>query len=176
MSASRAVFAATVCGMTLSVITRELNNAFSSTALSVFTAGLPVAFAALRLDFSSGWKSVLLLGLLADALAPVRFGMHALAFLAVFMLIFRMRQRVPRDETLVGTVFAIGANALLFATLCLTLVWRNPAPNRLIGRMLSEAGLSSLLILILAPWFFSFTSHLLAWAGANLRRDQRGLF
>ncbi|WP_404421919.1 hypothetical protein [Nibricoccus sp. IMCC34717] len=176
MNAARAILTVIVCALVLSVITRELNHAFSWTALAVFTAGLPVAFAGLRLDFSAGWKTAVLLGLLADALAPVHFGVHAIAFLITFLLIFRMRQRVPRDETLVGTVFAIASNGLLYTALSLVFVWRNPAPDRMVGRLFSEAGLSTLLVLLLAPWFFALCTHALTWAGVDLRREQRSLF
>ncbi|MDX2187722.1 MAG: hypothetical protein SFV32_12370 [Opitutaceae bacterium] len=176
MSTLRTVLATVACGWLLLVVTREINHAFASAALSVFTFGLPLAFAALRLDFTSGWRSVICLGLMADALAPVRFGLHALLYLVIFLLIFRVRQRVPREENLVGTVISILATVVVHAAFTLNYIWYGPTPGRLMSRVLMEAGLSSLLVALVAPWYFSFTEHVLSWFGVDLRRETRGLF
>lgn len=175
MNPARAVLATVACGLVLMLVTRELNHAFSGAALSVFAWGLPVAFAALRLDFTSGWRSVVLLGLMTDALAPVPFGTHAVIFLSLFVLIYRTRQRVPRDETLVGVVYAVVATVIIYLTLSLALVWHAPLPGRQVGRLFSEAGLSALLVALLGPWFLALNEHALSWLGVDLRRETRSL-
>src|SRR5437667_201306 len=92
----------------------EVNHALSGLRVYLFVGALFVVYAALMLPWRAGLGSTLLGGLLCDANAPVWFGTHLLLFTATFAVIFHLRNRLPRDDTVARIVITLLANLALF--------------------------------------------------------------
>lgn len=175
MSTRRTLLVTLACSIILWVMVNQLNHSLTSWAVTLHLSGLLVTFPALRLEHRDGWKCVFLLGLFIDSTAPVPFGLHAALFLATFTLIHHYRQRLAREENLVGIVVAILANVVIFASLTAVLIWRNPEPSRIIGRLLMESTFSAIVIAGIAPWYFAFQQHALERLGCISRPESRSL-
>ena len=163
------------CCVVLWVCISQLNHYLAFAHISVFTGGLLVTFAALRLDFRAGWWSSLLIGLLIDASTSVSFGFHGLLFVATHVGVFNLRGRFPREETTFGVAVALLANLTLFVVITLSLLHRSPTPLDMLPRLALDLLASEVVVLLLAPWFFALQEHILELAGVSLRREQRGL-
>ncbi|HXA14906.1 MAG TPA: hypothetical protein VNW23_07240 [Opitutaceae bacterium] len=157
----------------LTLLVSQLNHALASWHVSLFVGGLLVVFTALRLDFDTGFAAVFLTGLLCDAAAPVRFGTHAFLFATAHTLIFSVRGRLPRDETLVSLFFALLANLGIFIALSLLLLARSPLPFGSWPRLLSNLLCSQVFLALVAPWFFALQARTFSLAGFELRNTSR---
>ncbi|ATC65112.1 hypothetical protein CMV30_14760 [Nibricoccus aquaticus] len=175
MTSRRLILVASVCGIVLWTVFAQLNHYLSSWHVSLFIGGLLVVFPALRLNYRDGWKIVVLLGLWFDATAPVRFGLHAVLFLAAHTFIFNLRARFPREETYFGILVALIANAAIFLVLTLGLIVRHPAPLGALPAIFLDLFISELFVALAAGWFFSLQEHALEIAGFSLRHERRGL-
>jgi hypothetical protein len=153
----------------------QLNHYLSDWYISLFIGGLLVTFPALRLRSRDSWKIVLLLGFWCDATAPVRFGLHAVLFLAAHTFIHFFRDRFPREETTLGVAVALIANAAIFLVLTIAMIERHPTPFAALPAMFLDLFMSELFIALVAPWFFAMQERALEIAGVSLRREQRGL-
>ncbi len=171
----RTVSIAFVCGVLFWTLSEQLNHYLSGWHVSLFIGGLLVTFPALRLRSRDSWKIVILLGLWCDATAPVRFGLHAVLFLSAHTFIHFFRDRLPREETLLGVVVALIANAAIFLVLTLAMIERHPTPFAALPAILFDLFLSELFIALIAPWCFALQERTLEIAGVSLRREQRGL-
>jgi hypothetical protein len=176
MSAHRLILVSFACGALLWTLFAQLNHYLSDFHVSLFIGGLLVTFPALRLNHRDGWKIAVLLGLWCDATAPVRFGLHAVLFLAAHTFIFQMRDRFPREEPFFGILVGLIANAALFLVLTLVLITRHPTPFAALPAVLLDLLVSELFLAAVASWFFAFQERALEIAGLSLRRGQRGLF
>jgi len=163
------------CCVVLWVCVSQLNHYLAPLHLSLFVGGLLVSFSALRLDFRAGWWASLLIGLLIDSSSAVAFGFHGLIFVAAHVGIFNLRGRFPREETVFGLVVALLANLALFIVVTASLIHRSPAPFDMLPRLFLDLLASELVVLLVAPWFFSLQEHTLELVGVSLRREQRGL-
>ena len=76
----------------------ELNHGLSGWQVHVFGGALFVVYPALHLGRGEGLLVAGWAGLLCDAHAPVAFGTHGLLFAAAHLLLFRARERVPRQD------------------------------------------------------------------------------
>jgi hypothetical protein len=166
------VFAA---GMLLWTVQAQLNHYISIWQLSVMLGGLPIAFAGLRLGYREGVRALLLTGFWFDAASPVPFGMHAFLFVFAHTVIHSVRGRLAREEPLVGTVVAALSNLVVFIATTAVLVGRNPEPLQIVPRIVADSLVSLAVIAVIAPWFFAFCEHALAFFGVSLRREQRGV-
>jgi cell shape-determining protein MreD len=175
MNARRLIFVSFGCGALLWTIFGQLNHYLTGLHASLFIGGLLVTFPALRLSYREGWKIAVLLGLWCDALSPVRFGLHAVLFLAALTFIHHVRDRFPRDELSFGIVVALITNAALFLVLTAGLIVRHPQPLSALPAILSDLLLSELALAAVTPWFFALQERALEIAGLSLRRGQRGL-
>ncbi len=175
MNARRLVLVSFGCGALLWTIFGQLNHYLTGFHVSLFVGGLLITFPALRLSYREGWKIAVLLGLWCDALCPVRFGLHAVLFLAALTCIHHVRDRFPRDELSFGIVVALAANAVLFLALTAGLIVRHPQPLSALPAILTDLLLSELALVAVAPWFFALQERALEIAGLSLRRGQRGL-
>jgi len=133
----------------------ELNHALSPWHMYVWTGGLFVTYAALALPLHPGLLASLMGGMLCDASAPIPFGTHALLFAATHVVIFNVRNRVPRDETVARTIIASIANFALSLVFSLFLISRVPSLVSAWPRMLTDLICSQVLIALIAPWFFA---------------------
>lgn len=175
MNSRRSILVLCACGALLWTIFGQVNHYLSDWHISLFVGGLLVTFPALRLPYRDGWKIAVLLGLWCDTGAPVRFGLHAVMFMAAHTFIFHLRGRFPREEAFLGTVVALIANAAIFIVLTGALITRHPAPFAALPALLLDLFLSELFVAVTAAWFFALQEHALEFAGLSLRREQRGL-
>jgi rod shape-determining protein MreD len=153
----------------------QLNHLLAPAQFSVFVGGLLVAFPALRLGHREGWKLAVLLGLWCDAAAPVRFGLHAILFLAAHSVIFSLRGRFPREEALLGILVAVLANTGIALVLSVALIGRGPAPLAALPPILFNLLASGIFVALITPWFFALQERSLEICGVGLRRERRGL-
>ncbi len=180
----------------LSVIVGQLNHALSGWHVSIFLGGLCVAFAALRLKRKEGLLAVIAGGLLFDANAPfigllhfdpaslaipnysnqpIWFGCHALLFAMAHSFVFHFRNRVPREESLVGILAALLSNLAIFLGISFVAVSHAPAGADVWPRLFVDLMLSQTVLAIVAPWFLALQSRSLEIAGIDLRAEARGL-
>lgn len=172
-------------GVLLWTLISQLNHHLTPAYLSVFVGGLLITFSSLRLAHRDGWRAALLLGLWCDAAAPVHLNasgqlsiytvLHTALFLVTHTLLFRVRARIPHQETFVAVVVALIANAFIFAALSLAYIVRNPVPLAAVPALTVHMFFSELVIALIAPWFFALQERLFEFAGVSLRREQRGL-
>lgn len=145
-------------------IVSQLNHSLASWRIYFWVGGLFVTHAAVVLPLRTGFGASLLSGLLLDSSAPVAFGTHTLLFAAAHVLIFNIRDRVPREETAVRVIIALFANLALYLVFSFVLVQRSPAPAAAWPRILTDLVCSQLFIALAAPWFFALQARALAFA------------
>lgn len=170
------VFILSLASFLLVALLAQLNHYLGPWQLHAWCGGLFVAFAALRLDFPTGATAAFIGGLLLDAGSPVAFGTHALLFLTAHAVIFNIRARAPRDETIVGVIAALLANLGLFLTLSFLRVDLGPDSGEAWMRDFTDLLVSQLVLALIAPWFFSVQTSLLSLGGTHLRDASRGTF
>ncbi len=153
--------------LVLWVLVAQVNHLLAETQVYLFIGGLFVAYAALALPLRDGLAAVLLGGLLFDSGAPVPFGTHALLFAAVHAIVFNIRDRLPRDETVARVIVALLANLGLFLALSFALIGRGPAPGTAWPRLIIDLACSQVFLALLAPWFFALQSRALVLTGAE---------
>lgn len=175
MTSYRTVFVAAACGILLWILISQANHYLSPSHLYLFTGGLLVALPALRLGRSEGWRAVMLIGLWIDASTPVAFGLHGLLFLFTHSVVSFVRGRFPKDDTVIGIILALVANAALFIAISVPQFLVSFDRQALIARLFFDLFLSELIILLIAPWYFALQERALEIAGVSLRRERRGL-
>ncbi len=143
------------------VIVAQANHYLAQLHVHLFVGGLFVAFVALRLPHRAGLGAVLLGGMLCDATAPVRFGTFALLFLVAHAVIFNLRDRLPREETIVRVLVALLANLGLFLVLSFILIGDAPSPAAAWGRLFFDLLCSQVVIALIGPWFFALQGRAL---------------
>ena len=154
----------------LRAVTAEANSALSGAHVWLFAGGLYVAYSALMLPFRQGLAATILGGLLCDSVAPVAFGLHAALFAAAHVVVFSVRERLQRGETLVRVTVALLANVALFLVLSLARARHVPAGATAWPRMLSDLVWSQAVLALVAPWFFALQLRTLELAGAQPAR------
>ena len=150
-------------------VVTQLNHEISPLHVYLFTGGLFVAFAALTQPFRSGLLATALAGLVCDANTPVAFGTHVVLFGATHLILFRLRDRVPRDDTLSRVVVAVLANLGLFVVFSLLQILRHPAITANWPRLLFDLVCSQVFLALIAPWFFALQERTLVLA--RVRRE-----
>jgi rod shape-determining protein MreD len=172
---SRSTFIVCLCCAVLWALIAQANHYLAPLNISLFVCGLFVTFAALRLPFREGWWAMLLTGLFLDTPTPVPLGLHAVFFLLTHAIVFNLRQRIPREETLIAVVVALLSNLGIF--LAISLVFSNHGPFATVNwiRLMVDLVASQIVIVAIGPWFFALQGHALEFCGVSLRRDQRGM-
>jgi rod shape-determining protein MreD len=163
----RQVLVLLACGAVLCALVGQLNHAVSAWALTFSIPGLLITYAALRLPLGAGLAAVFVTGLWLDAVSPLPFGRQAFLFAAAFCLLHRVRDRLPRTETLVGVVAALFVNLALFVALAFLDLGSLPDPAAGGLRLLADLLLSQILTALIGPWFLAFQHASLRLAGAS---------
>lgn len=156
-------------------VVAELNHALSPRHVYLWIGGLFMTYSALTLSFRAGLVGTLCAGMLCDASAPIPFGTHALLFAAAHVIIFNIRDRVPRDETVARVIIALLTNLVLFLVFSLFLITRFPSASTAWPRLGLDLLCSQLAIILIAPWFFALQSGALEVARPFLTRYGRDL-
>ncbi len=154
----------------LRALLAEANSALSGAHVWLFAGGLYVAYSALMLPFRQGLAASILGGLLCDSLSPVAFGTHAALFATAHVVVFSVRERLQRGETVVRVTVALVANLAFFLALSIARSRHVPAGATAWPRMLSDLVWSQAAIAVVAPWFFALQLRTLELAGAQPAR------
>jgi hypothetical protein len=156
------------------VLVSQLNHLLASWHVYLWVAGLFVTFAAIALPLRAGLAASLLGGLLCDATTPVAPGTHLLLFAAAHIILFNVRDRVPRDETVARVVIALLANLSLFLVFSFLQITRLPEPAAVWPRIIFDLICSQVFLALIAPWFFALQTRALAFAApASADYDHR---
>lgn len=142
----------------------QLNHALAGWGLHVFVGGLYVGFAALTQPHRAGLVAALLAGLACDAHAPVPFGLHGLLYAAAHELLFRVRDRVPRNDPLVETAVTLLVNLALFLAVSFTQIHHAPMPAAAWARLLADLLVSQVVLALVCPWWSALQNRALALA------------
>ena len=143
------------------VLLAEVNHGLGPAHVYLFAGGLFITYAALVLPLRDGIAAVMLAGLVCDASAPVRVGTHLLLFAAAHAVVFNIRDRLPRDETVARVIVALLLNLGLFLALSFALIGRGPAPGAVWPRLILDLVCSPVFIALVAPWFFALQARVL---------------
>ena len=146
-----------------------VNDALSSRQIYLFAGALFVTYAALSQPLRPGLFASLLAGLVCDAQAPVTFGTHLLLFAAAHLILFHVRERVPREDTISVVAVVLVVNLALFLVFSLTQIHAVPVASALWPRLVVDLICSQIFVGLITPWFFSLQSAALAMA--QVRRD-----
>lgn len=151
------------------VLVAQVNHYLAVWRVYLFLGGLYVTYAALQLPFRAGLAVSLLAGLLCDANSPVTPGTHTLLFAAAHTVLFHVRDRVPRDQTLTRVIIALLTNLALFLVFSFFLIGLSPAPAVIWPRLIFDLVCSQLFLALVAPWFFALQSRSIELAGLRER-------
>jgi rod shape-determining protein MreD len=154
----------------------QINHHLAPYGVSLFAGGLLVTFGALRLGLRNGLFASMLTGLVIDALEPVPFGTHLLLFAGLHIVIYHLRTRFPREETVFGVVIALLANLALFLALSFATLGRQPAAGSAWLRLFADLGCSQLFIAVAAPWYFALQQRALELGHVDLAEEDRHAF
>jgi rod shape-determining protein MreD len=154
----------------LRALVSEANSALSGFHLWLFAGGLFVAYPALMAPFRQGLAASVLGGLLCDAMEPVPFGTHAALFATAHAVVYNVRERLQRDDTLVRVMVALIANLALFLVLSFARMRHVPAGGTVWPRLLCDLVYSEAVVALGAPWFFALQGRALEMARANSGR------
>ncbi len=145
----------------------QANHELASLRVYLFFGGLFVVFAALKLPLISGLGASLLGGLLCDATSPVAFGTHTLLFAAAHAVVFHLRDRLPRDDTIARVIVTLLTNLALFLLFSFLQIAHSPAPAAVWPRLIADLACSQIALALLAPWFFALQQRALVLSGAS---------
>lgn len=147
----------------------ELNHVLAGVRIYLFAGGLFVTYAALMFPLRPGLAASLLGGLLCDATAPVAFGTHLLIFAAAHLVLFHLRARLPREDTVARVAAALLANLAIFLLFSFTQIGASPVPSTAWLRLFADLVGSQIFLALVAPWFFALQTRALVLARAEQR-------
>lgn len=151
-------------------VVTQVNHAVTGWRVYVFVGGLFVAYAALTQPLRPGLATSLLAGLVFDANAPAEIaGTHTLLFAAAHLAVVKLRDRVPRDDTIGRVVIALLTNLALFLAFSFTQIGRAPVPAAAWPRLLTDLVVSQVFLALVAPWYFALQTRALVLA--RVERD-----
>ncbi len=150
--------------LVLWTLVSTLNHALTAWRVYLFPGALYVAFAALFQPRRPGLAVALLGGLVCDAATPVAFGTHALLFAAAHLILFHLRDRLPKDDTLGLVIVVLFANLALFLVFSLGQIRSSPAPAAVWPRLIADLACTQIFLALVAPWFFALQAQALALA------------
>jgi rod shape-determining protein MreD len=143
----------------------QANHALTGWRVYLFAGGLFVAFAALKQPHGPGLAAALMGGLLCDATTPVTFGTHTLLFAAAHVVIFHIRDRVPREDTIASVLVVLLTNLALFLIFSFSQIHDSPAPAAVWPRLMADLACSQIFLAAITPWFFALQAKTMALAG-----------
>jgi hypothetical protein len=121
----------------------------------------------------------LLAGLLCDANMPLAPGLsrsalalahtHTLLFVLAHTIVYHLRDRISRDQTVVRVTVALFANFGIFLLFSFVQIGRLPAPAVAWPRLIADLLCSQVFLALVAPWFFALQHRALVLA--RLERD-----
>ena len=155
------------CALILWAIVSQLNHSLTPWRIHLFVGGLFVAMAALTQPLTAGILCSAGIGLVFDANAPVAFGTHLVLFCLAHVLVYRVRERVPRNDTVSRVTVAVLANLGVFLVFSFLQVLRTPGVSGIWPRALVDLLFSQVALTVIAPWYFALQARSLALAGCE---------
>lgn len=146
------------------MLVTQLNHALAPLRVHLFVHAPFITFAALTQPRRAGLAASMLAGLVCDAHAPVAFGTHLLLFAAAHLMLFHIRERVPRDDAISAVIVALLTNLALFIVFSIIQLQSSPAPAALWPRLLFDLLCSQVFLVLLTPWFVALQARSLALA------------
>ena len=140
----------------------QVNHVLSSEHIYVFVGGLFVTYTALTFPLRSGMICSVVAGLLCDSAEPVSFGTFLVLFATAHAVIFNLRNRIPRDDTMANVLVGLFANLGIFLALCFIQMFHAPVLAGAWPRILVDLLISQICIAIVGPWFFALQAKSLA--------------
>lgn len=156
--------------LVLWVLVSQANHVLAQFHVYLVLGALFVVYAALTMPLRVGLLTSFAAGLLHDSQASVAFGLHAVLFGLTHALLFYIRDRVPRDETVARVVIALLSNLAFFLVFSFTQIGGLPSPAEVWPRLIWDLLWSQLAITLVAPWFFALQSRSLVVA--RVARDE----
>lgn len=172
---TRRVLAVVLTGLLLWMLYAQVNHYLAPWHVHLWAGGLAVVFAALRLEYREGLVAVLLIGAFHDSGSPVVFGLHSVLFALAHTVIYHLRARLPREESVVGVMVALLTNLGMFLVFSFAQIGDLPAPGAAWLRLFADLLISQLVLALLTPWFLALQERALEIAGVSLRVEQRGV-
>lgn len=148
-------------------VVAQLNHSISAMRVHLFVGALYVVSHALLLPIRTGVTVTVLGGLLCDATTPVPFGTHAILLVTAHVVVWNLRDRLPRDTTAGRVVIVLVVNLGLFLALSFIQIHRSPDPAAVWPRLLVDLLCSQILLSLITPWFLALQQRSLALAGAR---------
>ncbi len=161
---TRAIFTLFATLLVLWALVAQLNHVLADARVYLFPAALFIAYAALMFPLPAGLAVTLLGGAVCDANSPVAFGTHLLLFAAAHTVLFHLRERLPREDTIGRTVVALLANLALFLAFSFLQIGASPAPGAAWPRLLVDLVCTQVFLALVAPWFFALQHRALVFA------------
>ena len=158
----RRVLALFAAQLALWTLVSTLNHALTGWRVYLFPGALYVAFAALLQPRRPGLVVALLGGLVCDAATPVAFGTHTLLFAAAHLILFHLRDRLPKEDNLGLVIVVLFANLALFLVFSLGQIRSSPAP--MWPRLIVDLACTQVFLALVTPWFFALQAQALALA------------
>jgi rod shape-determining protein MreD len=103
-------------------------------------------------------------GLVCDATTPVAFGTHALLFAAAHLILFHLRDRLPKEDNLGLVIVVLFANLALFLVFSLGQIRSSPSPAAVWPRLIADLACTQIFLALVTPWFFALQAQALALA------------
>lgn len=161
------------------ILVAEVNHLVTGLRIYLYVAGLFVAFAALTQPFRPGLVVSILGGLVCDANMPIVLEnstlawslghLHTLLFAAAHIILFHLRDRVPREDGVARVIVALFTNLALFLLFSFVQITVSPAPDAAWPRLLVDLVCSQLFLALIGPWFFALQARALVLA--QVERD-----
>lgn len=165
----RRVFVLFLTQILLRFLLVQANHSLAAWHMHLFLGAAFLLHATLTFSFGEGLLLAFLAGFLYDAGAPVAFGTHAFLFAFGHVLLFRLRDRLPREETLGRVVVALFLNLALFLVFSFLQVSASGLGGALWPRLIFDLVWSQLALALIMPWFEALQERSLVLTRAQPR-------
>jgi hypothetical protein len=96
---------------------------------------------------------------------------HTILFAIAHIIIFHLRDRIPRDETAARVLVALFTNLAIYLLFSFTQIGHSPTLGTVWPRVIIDLFLSQIFLVLIAPWFFALQAHTFAL----VRADREGV-
>lgn len=157
-------FVSLLATLILWMLVAQVNHALAASHIYLFAGGLGIAAAALVLPLRPGLIASFLGGLIYDSTTPVAFGTHAILFAIAHAVVFNLRDRLPRDDTVGQVVIALLTNLGVFLLFSFIQITHSPTPAAAWPRLIVDLIASQIFLALITPWFFALQHRVLVLA------------
>jgi len=138
--------------------------------LHVFLLGLPIAFAALRLNLKHGLAAVIPSALFAEAGLPLPPGLLTMICTTCFCVTVAVRSTFNRFATTSALIVVAILNLIIILALSIAVLREG---NLSSSRIVVDIAISETAVVLLTSWFFSAQRSAVAFFGYSLETELR---